>query len=41
LDQVILDCVAGLHKLEQSMLEQICHYIVYGKYVMVPDDLNR
>ena len=40
LGQVIFVCVAGLHKLEQSMPERICHSIVYGKDVMVLDDLN-
>ncbi|AHN26281.1 hypothetical protein GAPWK_1708 [Gilliamella apicola] len=40
MDQVILDCFAGLNKLEQSISERICHYILYGKDVMVLDDLN-
>ena len=40
MDQVILDCFASLNKLEPSMPERICHYILYGKDVMVLDDLN-
>ena len=40
LDQIILDCFAVLYRFEQSMPDQICHYILYGKDVMVLDDLN-
>ena len=40
MEQVILDCFTGLHDLEPSMPERICHYILYGKDVMVLDDLN-
>ena len=40
MDQVIFDCFASLNKLEPSMPERICHYILYGKDVMVLDDLN-
>ena len=40
MDQVILDCFASLNKLEPSMPERICHYILYGKDDMVLDDLN-
>ena len=41
MDQVILDCFASLNKLEPSMPERICHYILYGKDPMVLDDLNK
>ena len=34
IDHVIFDCVTGLNKLEQSMLEWICHYILYGKLLL-------
>ena len=40
MDQVILDCFAGLNKLEQSISERICHYILYGKDVVVLDELK-
>ena len=40
LDQIILDCFAVLYRFKQSMPDQICHYILYGKDVMVLDDLN-
>ena len=40
MDQVILDCFAVLYRFEQSMPDQICHYILYGKDDMVLDDLN-
>ena len=29
-----------LYRFEQPMPEQICHYMLYGKDVMVLDDLN-
>ena len=41
MEQVILDCFTGLHDLELSMPERICHYILYGKDPMVLDDLNK
>ena len=40
MEQVILDCFTGLHDLEPSMPERICHYILYGKDDMVLDDLK-
>ncbi|WP_334327981.1 hypothetical protein [Gilliamella apicola] len=40
MDPVILDCFASLNKLEPSMPERICHYILYGKDVMILDDLK-
>ncbi len=40
MEQVIFDCFSGLNKLEQSMPERICHYILYGKDDMVLDDLK-
>ena len=40
MEQVIFDCFSGLNKLEQSMPERICHYILYGKDDMILDDLN-
>ncbi|WLT05916.1 hypothetical protein [Gilliamella apis] len=41
MEQVILDCFTGLHDLEPSIPERICHYILYGKDPMVLDDLNK
>ena len=41
MDQVILDCFAGLNKLEQSISERICHYILYDKDDMVLDALSK
>ena len=40
MEQVILDCFTGLHDLEPSMPERICHYILYGKDDMVLDALK-
>ena len=40
MEQVIFDCFSGLNKLEQSIPERICHYILYGKDDMVLDDLK-
>ena len=40
MDPVILDYFASLNKLEPSMPERICHYILYGKDDMVLDALN-
>ena len=40
MEQVIFDCFSGLNKLEQSMPERICHYILYGKDDMILDDLK-
>jgi len=34
MEQVILDCFSGLHDLEPSMPERICHYILYGKSLL-------
>ena len=40
MDPVILDCFASLNKLEPSIPERICHYILYGKDDMVLDALK-
>lgn len=40
MDQVILDCFVNLNKLEQSISERICRYILNGKDVVVLDELK-
>lgn len=40
MDQVILDCIAGLYDLEQSILERICQYILSVKDLKVVEDLR-